>query len=170
MVCFLSTKLWKRTGQTRHGVPRNARSHTPPCNIPEGRPVPRNLRHKARMRHKARNGIHQGDPPWPSWSCHGGVRGYLTRKKRHHGFSTGDMVVADVPGGKKAGVYVGRVAVRATGSFNIQTGQGTVQGIHHRHCRVVQRADGYGYTHHPKPEGPLSLPTAEAGVFSRQNG
>lgn len=99
---------------------------------------------------------------------HGGVRGYLTRKKRHHGFSTGDMVVADVPGGKKAGVHVGRVAVRATGSFNIQTGQGTVQGIHHRHCRVVQRADGYGYTHHPTPEGPPSLPTAEAGGFSRQ--
>jgi hypothetical protein len=35
-----------------------------------------------------------------------------------------------------------------TGNFNIQSGvEGaiTVQGISHRHCRVVQRADGYGY-------------------------
>jgi len=38
------------------------------------------------------------------------------------------------------------VAVLATGSFNIQTAQGVVQGISHRHCRAVQRADGYGYS------------------------
>ena len=95
---------------------------------------------------------------------HGGVRGYLTRKKRHFDFSTGDMVAAEVPSGKKAGTHVGRVAVRASGSFNVQTEQGTVQGVHHRHCRIVQRGDGYAY--HPEPkrqEGPLSLPAAEAG-------
>ena len=38
------------------------------------------------------------------------------------------------------------MAVRATGSFNIQTGDGVVQGISHRHCRVIQRGDGYGYS------------------------
>jgi len=43
-------------------------------------------------------------------------------------------------------VHEGRVAERATGSFNIQSPSGTVQGIHHRHCQLVQRADGYGYT------------------------
>lgn len=74
-------------------------------------------------------------------------RGFLMAKKRVHGFQTGDMVKAVVPSGKKAGSYVGRIAVRATGSFNIQTAGGVVQGIGHRHCRMIQRADGYGYAH-----------------------
>lgn len=73
-------------------------------------------------------------------------RGYLTREKRIKGFQTGDMVSADVTKGKKIGFYVGRVAVRTTGSFNIQTMQGVVQGISHRYCKVIQRADGYGYS------------------------
>ncbi len=73
-------------------------------------------------------------------------RGYLTREKRIQGFQTGDKVSAKVPTGKKAGIHTGRVAVRATGSFNIQTRAGVVQGISHRHCRVIQRAGGYGYS------------------------
>lgn len=72
-------------------------------------------------------------------------RGYLMRQKRVMGFATGDSVVASVPTGKKAGVHVGRVAVRATGSFNIQTGAGVVQGISHKYCRLIQRSDGFGY-------------------------
>ncbi len=72
-------------------------------------------------------------------------RGHLMRGKRVHGFQTGDLVQASVPTGKKAGVHKGRVAIRATGSFNIQTGQAVVQGISHRYCRVIQRGDGYGY-------------------------
>ena len=78
-------------------------------------------------------------------------RGYLMRHKQVKGFQTGDLVQAQVPIGKKAGTYQGRVAIRATGSFNIQTRQGVVQGISHRHCRLLQRADGYGYTLQPKP-------------------
>ena len=78
-------------------------------------------------------------------------RGYLTRRKRIHGFQTGDRVVATVPTGTKMGTYVGRVAVRATGSFNIQTPAGVVQGISHRHCRLLQRADGYGYSFNATP-------------------
>jgi len=73
-------------------------------------------------------------------------RGYLTRQKRHFGFQTGDLVRAEVPKGKKTGTYVGRVAVRASGSFNIQTPQGVIQGIHYRFCSLIQRADGYGYS------------------------
>ena len=73
-------------------------------------------------------------------------RGYLTRQKNIKGFQTGDMVIARVPSGKKTGIHTGRVAVRATGSFNVQTRHGLVQGISHRHCRVIQRADGYGYS------------------------
>jgi len=37
------------------------------------------------------------------------------------------------------------VAVRTSGSFNIQTQNETVQGISHRHCRCIYRADGYTY-------------------------
>ncbi|MHB8255199.1 MAG: RNA-guided endonuclease IscB [Acidiferrobacter sp.] len=73
-------------------------------------------------------------------------RGYLTRKKRIQGFQTGDRVKAMVPTGKKRGIHMGRVAVRASGRFNIQTAHGVVQGLSHRHCRLVQRADGYGYS------------------------
>lgn len=72
-------------------------------------------------------------------------RGYLTRQKRIQGFQTGDLIKAIIPNGKKAGTHVGRVAVRASGSFNIQTGSEVVQGISYKHCRVIQRADGYGY-------------------------
>jgi 5-methylcytosine-specific restriction endonuclease McrA len=70
----------------------------------------------------------------------------LTRAKVHHGYQTGDLVRAAVPKGKYAGIHTGRVAVRATGSFNITTARGTVQGIHHRYVRLLQRADGYAYT------------------------
>jgi 5-methylcytosine-specific restriction endonuclease McrA len=76
---------------------------------------------------------------------YGFPRGYLMRQKSVHGFQTGDMVRATVPNGKKAGSYVGRVAVRESGYFNIQRDKKVVQGIGHRYCRIVQRADGYGY-------------------------
>ncbi len=92
----------------------------------------------------------------------GGIRGYLTRQKQAFGFQTGDLAIAIVPRGKKAGVHVGRVAIRVTGCFNIQTGSGVVQGISHKHCRVIQRADGYGYSwlhaerNHGKHNFPIS--------------
>lgn len=77
--------------------------------------------------------------------------GRLIREKKVLGFQTGDMVVADVTTGKKVGRYFGRVAVRRTGSFNIQTKEDVVQGISHKYCKVVQTADGYGYQHVPAP-------------------
>jgi hypothetical protein len=67
------------------------------------------------------------------------------RHKAVKGFRTGDIVRAIVPKGKKAGVHTGRVAVRASGSFNIRTGQILVQGISHRYCTLLQRNDGYAY-------------------------
>jgi 5-methylcytosine-specific restriction endonuclease McrA len=78
---------------------------------------------------------------------YGFPRGYLTRSKTVHGFRTGDLVRAVVPSGKKVGIHTGRVAVRATGSFNIQTANATIQGIHWSHCRRVIQDDGYTYTH-----------------------
>jgi 5-methylcytosine-specific restriction endonuclease McrA len=77
---------------------------------------------------------------------HGFPRGYLTRSKSAFGFQTGDLVRAVVTTGKKVGTYLGRVAIRASGSFNIQSATGLVQGIHHRFCTLLQRADGYGYS------------------------
>jgi hypothetical protein len=49
------------------------------------------------------------------------------------GLRTGDLVRASVPASSvKAGVYVGRIAVRATGSCNVKTADGTIEGIHVR--------------------------------------
>jgi len=65
--------------------------------------------------------------------------------KKVIGFQTGDMVRAVVTRGSKVGTYVGKVAVRTTGSFNITTIAGTVQGIGYTYCRIIHRADGYTY-------------------------
>jgi 5-methylcytosine-specific restriction endonuclease McrA len=73
--------------------------------------------------------------------AHGFPRGYLLRQKRVHGFQTGDLVRAEVPCGKPAGVHVGRVRVRRNGSFRV----GKIDGISWRHCQLLQRADGYEY-------------------------
>ncbi len=61
------------------------------------------------------------------------------------GFQTGDIVRAVVTSGVKIGTYEGKVAVRATGSFNVTTQQRTVQGINHRFCTVLHHCDGYSY-------------------------
>jgi 5-methylcytosine-specific restriction endonuclease McrA len=82
----------------------------------------------------------------------------LPRTKQIHGFTTGDLVRAVVPTGLKRGTHTGRVAVRSTGSFNIRTRTALVQGIHHRHVRLLQRADGWAYT--TQEEGERTVPTA----------
>jgi 5-methylcytosine-specific restriction endonuclease McrA len=62
------------------------------------------------------------------------------------GFRTGDIVRAVVPASSvKAGVHVGRLAVRASGSCNLTTAKGTIQGIHVRYCTPLHRGDGYQY-------------------------
>ena len=90
-------------------------------------------------------------------------RGYLMRQKKVYGFRTGDLVEARVPSGKKRGIHTGRVAIRATGSFNVQTSAGVVQGISHRHCRMLQRGDGYGYVHRAG-----LLPALKGGVSAQE--
>jgi len=69
--------------------------------------------------------------------------GHKTRRKVHYGFQTGDLVRSVVPAGKKAGVHVGSVAVRARGVFNIKTDAGLVTDVHYHHCRLIQRGDGW---------------------------
>jgi 5-methylcytosine-specific restriction endonuclease McrA len=71
---------------------------------------------------------------------------YVPRFKFINGFQTGDIVKAIVTKGKKIGIYIGRIAVRSSGSFNISTNAGLVQGISHKYCRVVHAKDGYNYS------------------------
>lgn len=73
-------------------------------------------------------------------------RSSAKQKKRIFGFQTGDLVSAFVPTGKKQGSYKGKVAVRSTGNFNIRTTSGVIEGIHAKHCRLIQNVDGYTYT------------------------
>jgi len=76
---------------------------------------------------------------------HGFPRTKPKDSKKVKGFQTGDMVRTVVTKGKKFGTYYGRVAVRKNGIFNIKTKGGTVQGVSHRYCNLLQFADGYGY-------------------------
>jgi len=69
---------------------------------------------------------------------------YVPRIKLVKGFQTGDIVKAIVTTGKKVGEYVGRVAVRTSGSFNISASE-LVQGISYRYCQVIHKKDGYSY-------------------------
>ena len=70
---------------------------------------------------------------------------YVPRFKFVKGFQTGDIVKAVVTKGKKTGVYTGRVAVRSSGSFNISTHCGLIQGISYKYCTHIHSKDGYSY-------------------------
>jgi hypothetical protein len=100
---------------------------------------------------------------------YGFVRTGSKQAKRVQGFQTGDIVRAELLTGRKVGTYVGRVAVRTTGSFNLTTKNGTMQGISHRFCTLLQRCDGYSYqagapVPYPKKGTPLSSPASVTGV------
>ena len=69
---------------------------------------------------------------------------YVPRFKFVKGFQTGDIVKAIVTSGKKIGKYVGRVAVRTSGSFNISASE-LVSGVSHKYCSLIHRKDGYSY-------------------------
>jgi len=67
--------------------------------------------------------------------------------KSVEGFQTGDMVKAIVPTGLKQGEYLGRVAVRSRGSFDIRTKSGLIKDIGYKYCHLIQRSDGYLYSY-----------------------
>ena len=69
---------------------------------------------------------------------------YVPRFKFVKGFQTGDLVKAVVTSGQKIGTYVGRVAVRTSGSFNISASE-LVSGISYKYCSIIHRKDGYSY-------------------------
>jgi hypothetical protein len=88
-------------------------------------------------------------------------RAFLTRRKAVRGFRTGDLVKATVPRGKFQGTHRGRLAVRARGSFVIQTSAKKVE-VNWKHCQLLMRNDGYTYEIKqaaipPLPEGSGSL-------------
>ena len=85
--------------------------------------------------------------------------------KRFFGFSTGDIVCACVTNGKKTGIYTGKVAVRATGSFNITFGKTTIQGINHKYFTLLHSCDGYSYLAHNKTA--ISPTTKSVGFLAR---
>jgi 5-methylcytosine-specific restriction endonuclease McrA len=72
-------------------------------------------------------------------------RGKAGRIKRVHGFQTGDLVRLVQPKGKHAGIYVGRIAIRATGYFDIATANGKITSSY-KNFTMLQRGDGYAYS------------------------
>lgn len=76
----------------------------------------------------------------------GFARGHKPKESIFFGFKTGDIVLAVVTKGKKIGSYVGRVAVRKTGSFNVTTKEKKVQGISYQYCKKLHSIDGYSYS------------------------
>jgi hypothetical protein len=74
-----------------------------------------------------------------------------------------------VPKGNKLETYPGPVALRETGSLNLKTSTATLEGINHKHCRLIQLGDGYGLSPRlPCPtldrKGTRLLPGLNAGV------
>jgi 5-methylcytosine-specific restriction endonuclease McrA len=65
--------------------------------------------------------------------------------KKVKGFQTGDMVKAVVTSGKKIGTYIGRVAVRASGSFAILIPEKKVDGISFKYFKLIQKTQGYAF-------------------------
>ncbi len=65
---------------------------------------------------------------------------------------------------KCAGTHVGRVAVKAAGTFTIATKHGKVTDVPHRYCRPLHRSDGYTYHQgvgiSPPPTSPKGAPVS----------
>ncbi|MGB0384323.1 MAG: RNA-guided endonuclease IscB [Ardenticatenaceae bacterium] len=69
--------------------------------------------------------------------------------KRVYGFQTGDIVKGKVTRGKNKGTYIGRLTIRASGSFTLTTKQKNESvklSVRFRNCTLLQRADGYEYS------------------------
>ena len=69
-------------------------------------------------------------------------------QKEYFGFQTGDMVIAEVPKGKYKGKWLGRVAVRSSGYFDIKNSYGKCmcQGVSHKYMRLLQKGNGWQYS------------------------
>ncbi|WP_103374593.1 RNA-guided endonuclease IscB, partial [Sulfobacillus sp. hq2] len=74
---------------------------------------------------------------------------YLSGKKVHFGFQTGDRVRADKRQGQNAGVWTGRLTIRTDGRFVVTTADGLRIEVSWRSCRLLQRGDGWQYAQKP---------------------
>jgi 5-methylcytosine-specific restriction endonuclease McrA len=91
------------------------------------------------------------------------------KSKSIKGFKTGDHVKVIVLKGKKTGTYSGRVKVRDSGDFCIDTSTGKIDGISHRYCQNVQRSDGYIYFTKYLKKGAAFPPTPKGMGFHAVN-
>ncbi|EGJ28811.1 MULTISPECIES: RNA-guided endonuclease IscB [Moorena] len=75
---------------------------------------------------------------------YGFPNGHAPSQKFFMGFQTGDLVKADIPLGKYAGQYTGRIAIRYRPSFKLSTKIRSFD-VHPKYLKTIQRADGYQY-------------------------
>lgn len=68
--------------------------------------------------------------------------------KRIHGFQTGDMVRLVMPSGKYKGHHVGKVVVRASGTFDLAASGKPKISASWKRFTLLQRFDGYAYGYH----------------------
>ena len=61
------------------------------------------------------------------------------------GFRTGDIATARIPTGSKSGTFIGRIAVRKTGTFTITTNTSTGQDVNVKYLTCLHHMDGYAY-------------------------
>ncbi len=67
-------------------------------------------------------------------------------KRFSHTFKTGDIVKAIILARlKNAGVHTGRMSAKEKGGFTISTHKGNIPDVGKQYCRILQKADGYGY-------------------------
>jgi len=72
---------------------------------------------------------------------YGFPRSYSMRKKKVHGFQSGDLVRAVITKGKYVGIHQGSVVVRSRGFFDVKTPEKI--GVNWRYCSLLQRSNGY---------------------------
>jgi 5-methylcytosine-specific restriction endonuclease McrA len=108
-------------------------------------------RHNRQMRHVTKIGFPHGKPKTTSVV---------------DDFRSGDLVRAVVPKPlKQAGVHVGTISIRATGSCDVTTKVRRVGGVSTHYCQQLQRVDGFRYARGSRA---LPLPAEAASLCTLQ--
>jgi 5-methylcytosine-specific restriction endonuclease McrA len=75
---------------------------------------------------------------------YGFPKAHAMRAKFFQGFQTGDIVKANIPSGKYAGRYIGRIAIRHRPSFMLLLPDQRFD-VHPKYLKTIHQADGYDY-------------------------
>ncbi|NEO97554.1 MAG: HNH endonuclease [Symploca sp. SIO2E9] len=110
-----------------------------------GESTPKNLR-AAKVKPLTIKAMGRGNRQICTTNKHGFPIRHRTRCKTFYGFRTGDMVRAILPQGKFAGTHIGRLTVRKSGVFEMNTPKGKITPVRHKYCQLIQRNDGYMYS------------------------